>query len=54
LIAQNYAFRTEVATMTTFTSMALNAMNGSQTVSNYGFIPDRRPSAPQGLRVVNP
>ncbi len=54
LIAQNYAFRTEQSTMTTFTSMALNAMNGSQTVTNYGFVPDRRPSAPQGLRVVNP
>ncbi|MEO5715665.1 MAG: chitobiase/beta-hexosaminidase C-terminal domain-containing protein [Luteolibacter sp.] len=54
IIAQNYAFRTEQSTMATFTSMAINAMNGSQTVSNYGFIPDRRPSAPQGLRVVNP
>ena len=54
IIAQNYAFRTEQSTMTTFTSMALNSLNGSQTVFNYGFVPDHRPSAPQGLRVVDP
>lgn len=54
IIVQNYAFRAEQAALTTFTSMAIVAANGSQTVSNNGLIPDRRPAALQGFRVVDP
>ncbi|MEO8617177.1 MAG: chitobiase/beta-hexosaminidase C-terminal domain-containing protein [Luteolibacter sp.] len=53
-IAQNFSFRTEQASLSSFNCMALFAVIGSQIVTNNGFGPERLPSAPQGLRVVQP
>lgn len=52
-IAQNYAFRTEQASLASFNSMSLIAISGSQTVTNNGLIAGG-PQAPQGLRVLGP
>jgi hypothetical protein len=50
VIARNYSFRTEQATLSTFNTMALFAFSGSHTVSSYG-LDSATPSKPQGLRV---
>ncbi len=51
LIAQNYAFRLEQASLASFNNMALIAIIGSQAVSNHGPIAEG-PQRPQGLRVL--
>lgn len=48
LIAENFAFRTEQAGLSQFRSMAIYAVAGSHSVSNYVLVPDR----PRGLRRV--
>jgi Chitobiase/beta-hexosaminidase C-terminal domain len=52
-IAQDYAFRTEQASLASFNSMSLIAISGSQTVTNNGLVAGG-PQAPQGLRVIGP
>jgi len=51
VLAQNFQFRTEQASLATFNNMALIATAGSQTVTNHGVV-EVRPSAPKGLRVI--
>ena len=51
VVAQNYAFRTEQASLASFSCMAIYAYVGSQTVSHNGLITGR-PSQPKGLRVL--
>jgi hypothetical protein len=53
VIAQNYAFRLEQATLGTFNRMALFANIGSHTVMDYGLVQEA-PSQPKGLHVVPP
>lgn len=53
LIAQNYAFRLEQASLASFTNMSLIAATGSQVLTNHGLIAGG-PQAPQGLRVLGP
>jgi phage tail protein X len=50
LIAQNYAFRLEQASLASFNNMALIATIGSQAVSNHGLVAETPPT-PQGLRI---
>jgi hypothetical protein len=54
LIAQNFGFRTEQATVNSLDHLALVALQGgSHTVSNIVFGASMPPSAPQGLRVTS-
>jgi hypothetical protein len=50
LVAQNYAFRLEQASLASFNNMSLIATIGSQAVSNHGLVAETPPT-PQGLRI---
>jgi len=54
VIAENYAFRSDQATLATFNTLALYAYVGSPIISSNGLMsPQIVPSQPQGLRVID-